>query len=264
MTTGTSTPQPSVLDGSSPLPLRKSRLRRTAGRPLSASASSNATGNTTTHTLPKQWLILWGAGLVCLASVSLLPIVVLEYSTSEKGTVQSRNQNSHGVHRLMDPVAAAASRLLPQPKKNTVNSATGTVRGNGGERSPSVVSVPQQISQPEQRRDGSIHQPQNVVERQIKPHYTLSDLPHDTVNWQNKPLARGVSGRPMTDTPALQGAQRAHIDCDIPVDALAYWNDPVGTRDLHYESPFTGVSATTPSKTRYITFTPDRGYVQHW
>ncbi len=48
-------------------------------------------------------------------------------------------------------------------------------------------------------------------------------------------MARGVAGRPANETPALDGASRAHIECDINVDSLAYWNDPQGTRDLMNE-----------------------------
>lgn len=66
-------------------------------------------------------------------------------------------------------------------------------------------------------------------------------------------LARGVSGLPMSQTPALVGARPGHIQCDINVDDLAYWNDPQGTRDQNFKSPF----ATPPG--RYITFEPDRG-----
>jgi hypothetical protein len=51
-------------------------------------------------------------------------------------------------------------------------------------------------------------------------------------------VARGVAGRPANETPALDGASRAHIECDINVDSLAYWNDPQGTRDLSFKSPF--------------------------
>lgn len=51
-------------------------------------------------------------------------------------------------------------------------------------------------------------------------------------------VARGVAGRPASETPALDGASRAHIECDINVDSLAYWNDPQGTRDVNFKSPF--------------------------
>lgn len=71
---------------------------------------------------------------------------------------------------------------------------------------------------------------------------------------QDMPVARGVAGSPLEETPALVGAVRAHIDCDINVDSLAYWNDPIGTRDQNFVSPF-----DVMSETKYISFAPDRG-----
>jgi hypothetical protein len=69
-------------------------------------------------------------------------------------------------------------------------------------------------------------------------------------------LARGVAGLPMSQTPALIGASRGHIECDTNVDELVYWNAPQGTRDLEFVSPFIGKHSET---TKYLTFEPDRG-----
>ncbi len=60
----------------------------------------------------------------------------------------------------------------------------------------------------------------------------------DTALVQDLPLARGIAGRPMSQTPALIGAHRGHIDCDINVDSLAYWNNPQGERDINFKSPY--------------------------
>jgi hypothetical protein len=65
------------------------------------------------------------------------------------------------------------------------------------------------------------------------------------------PVARGVAGRKMAQTPAVIGAKRAHVECDVNVDSLAYWNDPIGTRDQEFVSPFASEG--------YISFAPDRG-----
>ncbi|KAL7532761.1 hypothetical protein ACHAWF_004236 [Thalassiosira exigua] len=69
-------------------------------------------------------------------------------------------------------------------------------------------------------------------------------------------LARGVSGRRLEDTPALIGAKRGHIACDVDVDSMAYWNEPQGTRDLSFVSPFAHDSPYP--KRKYLVFTPDR------
>ena len=70
-------------------------------------------------------------------------------------------------------------------------------------------------------------------------------------------LARGVAGLPMSETPALVGASRGTISCDINVDSLAYWNDPQGTRDRDFVSPFR--QSTTADKEQYMTFWQDAG-----
>lgn len=230
-------------DAGSPLPKRKSRLRRkTAGGGRRGNAPSS--GNSVvplTHFLPKNWLVLWGAGLFCLATVSLLPIFLLEASTSSgvlggdtnlSGTAGETASSSHGVHKLIQ----VANEIRNNAKKHLrpINN------NNNNKNTKDKAKVP------------------SVAEKQVKPHYTLKDLPVDTTDWQAKPVARGVAGRPMDQTPALQGARRAHIDCDIPVDALAYWNDPVGERDLHYTTPFRSKNLS-PGQIQYITFTPDRG-----
>lgn len=75
----------------------------------------------------------------------------------------------------------------------------------------------------------------------------------ETTSIQKQQLARGVSGLPMSKTPALVGAKPAHVQCDVDVDDIIYWNDPQGSRDESFSSPF----ATGPD--HYLTFEPDRG-----
>jgi hypothetical protein len=68
-------------------------------------------------------------------------------------------------------------------------------------------------------------------------------------------LARGVAGLSMSKTPALMGASRGKIKCDVNVDFMAYWNDPQGERDRKFVSPF----KKDDKQTRYITFWQDAG-----
>ena len=68
-------------------------------------------------------------------------------------------------------------------------------------------------------------------------------------------LARGVAGRKMSDTPALEGAAPGHIRCDLNVDDLAYWNDPQGHPDEGFVSPF----AADSEKEKFLSFSPDGG-----
>lgn len=94
--------------------------------------------------------------------------------------------------------------------------------------------------------------------------------------------ARGFSGLPLSQTPALVGAERGTITCpntkpevQLVMDSmLAFWNAPRGTRDLNagvrgvHEHPFIppprndndGVFNTNPEgRRRYLTFEPDTG-----
>ena len=52
-----------------------------------------------------------------------------------------------------------------------------------------------------------------------------------------KGLGRGLSGLPMSESPALVGAERGHIECEVDVDRLAYWNHPQGQADKEFKSP---------------------------
>jgi len=98
--------------------------------------------------------------------------------------------------------------------------------------------------------------------------------------------ARGFSGLPLSQTPALIGAQRGTITCpntlpeiqSLMDSMLAFWNAPRGTRDLNAGVPSVdggvhehvfippprsdndGVFNTNPEgRRRYLTFEPDTG-----
>lgn len=102
--------------------------------------------------------------------------------------------------------------------------------------------------------------------------------------------ARGFSGLPLNQTPALTGAMRGTFSCpdvdprinEVMSSMLAFWNDPIGTRDVSAEyylgniptlqHPFipkplalenlnrTNLLQTVKSsRRRYLTFEPDTG-----
>ena len=98
------------------------------------------------------------------------------------------------------------------------------------------------------KREPEISQPmENDGDKHISPN---ADEPRS-------PLARGVSGLPLSQTPALVGGKRGHIECDVDVDFLAYWNDPQGTRDREFKSPF--AAEMGDGRPKYLTFQPDSG-----
>ena len=267
--------------GESPLPKRKSRLRHKSssnkGATITASSSSNNTnrprgggGNVVplTHFLPKNWLVLWGAGLFCLVTVTLLPILILESNLSlpsNGGNAAAPTSTHVSVHTLMENAAKTLrGRAIHMPWKrdniggsnNQVNNQVASDSTASLRKRPSVGGDTMKAKDNDEEKTKK-KSPSGVTEKQFKPHYTLDDLTPDTTNWQEKPVARGLAGRPLELTPALVGARRAHIECDLPVDSLAYWNDPIGERDLNYETPYK--PKLEPGRVQYITFTPDRG-----
>jgi hypothetical protein len=86
----------------------------------------------------------------------------------------------------------------------------------------------------------------------ILPVIALSDLQHmadaTSATIDRSKIGRGVSAA-TKPSPLLADAQRAHVECDINVDALAYWN--VGEKQPDSPNPFKSEG--------YITFAPDNG-----
>ena len=58
----------------------------------------------------------------------------------------------------------------------------------------------------------------------------------------------------LEENPALAGAKRGHVQCDLDVDDLVYWNDPQGQSDVSFRPPF----ASNTKRRQYITFEPDK------
>ena len=96
---------------------------------------------------------------------------------------------------------------------------------------------------------------------------SLSDLQNafrsDEESFRYKPISRGVSGRPIEETPSLISAKRSHIQCDINVDSLAYWNDNptdhVSRFHVNGHDDQTRDVSVPSLEESYISFSPDGG-----
>jgi hypothetical protein len=241
------------------IPQRKSRLRRQPKKAVP------------TH-LPKNQVIIWGTAICCLASLSILPIVLLESSFLSP---ESINDASH----VKQTTRASVHHLMDMARKMRQHPLEFLLRKNNQQNAEQQPPPPPPVVVVEQQ-----NQPRNNMKPQPEPPaLTLNDLKSavlgtthggDDTDWyqQHKDnVARGVAGRlPLDKTPAVIGSQRAHIEnCPISVDSLAYWNDPVGTSDRAFVTPFfassslSAVKMTTEEKgqqrRKYITFAPDRG-----
>jgi hypothetical protein len=215
---------------------------------------SSATNNGSS---PNRRLVQLGM-VACLGSISLLPILILE-------TMHHHSNNSpffKGAPVSVDRLVNMAKHLQ-QGHLLPVNSDKSLLRQKQTEdqqrisfKEVAVVEkhgAEKRNDQPKahDNKSNTIHASKDKIEKRIPT--SLTELQQD-INWStSQPLSRGVAGRPISQTPALQGAKRASIACDINVDSLAYWNDPQGDRDQQFTSPF-----KAPEE-RYITFSPDRG-----
>jgi hypothetical protein len=222
--------------------------------------------------LRQRWGILF-AMLFCMSSFSLLPILYLETSRLDAMDPQSGavdiNKLPVSVERLLHKTHA----ILEHTKKH------GSVPGDLTSLRNQQIQQQQQpasMQQPPPKSDATTKDESNTKndykkdpklplssqgERHIpKSLSELSPLLSDNGWRESHPLGRGIAGRSLEETPALQGAQRAHIDCDVNVDSLAYWNDPTGSFDTDFQSPFLAVPpGSDNSKEKFITFTPDSG-----
>lgn len=117
---------------------------------------------------------------------------------------------------------------------------------------PSAGDISKETMNLQQTDTGVVSDLTKGVSEEAIPPVAIDASPID-----KSPLARGLSGLPMEQTPALIGASRGLIECDVNVDSLAYWNDPQGDRDRNFQSPFALPSAS--GKPKYLTFEPDRG-----
>jgi len=83
------------------------------------------------------------------------------------------------------------------------------------------------------------------------------DVEEEKIETKKEKLARGIAGLPMSQTPALEGAHRGSIQCNgtVNANALAYWNEPQGERDVNFVSPF----AVKDGTEKYLSFEMDVG-----
>jgi hypothetical protein len=255
---------------------RGTRNRYRSKRSVSASALRQPQRDVPTH-LITNWtrtkIVLVTIGALLLATTTLLPVFILE-STSMSG---SQNSNSFkapvSLHNLVEK-----SINLEQEYKDKGLSFWSKAKKSLHVHVPGEPITSQQQHVNEHSEDApkdhgvrgdATNKASSKSKKTTGKESTIENEHVDTGNGEGiaivtttkaaktkqkqQQLARGVSGLPMSQTPALIGARPGHIDCDVDVDDIVYWNDPQGTRDQEFKSPF----ATPPE--HYLTFEPDPG-----
>jgi hypothetical protein len=217
--------------------------------------------------------ILVGIGALVLATTTILPIVFLEQSTSDpesfKAPVSLHNLISKSVALEQDYQTKGLSLLKKAQGAFHMYHPEGPMQGGGGPAGGKVDTAPQDRSPlkrgPPKVKSGTKKSSNHDPPPKIDTKKALSLDPKPKIQQQQQQqggvssLARGVSGLPMSQTPALMGAKRGHIDCDVNIDDVVYWNDPQGTRDENFESPFATPSSSDSGREYFLTFEPDPG-----
>jgi hypothetical protein len=174
--------------------------------------------------------------------------------TDEKQPPKNIIEMGHGVHtNVQNHLQGLRDHMIQQ-----ANSKEEVKLKENNEQKP---TPPKPLQQDESKENSAI---QSTSKMQDKPSTENSEIQPSKkalkIHTSNKQsLARGHSGLPMDHTPALIGAKRGSIQCDSDTDvsSLAYWNDPQGSRDEEFVSPFRVSSSS--GKTKYLTFEADTG-----
>ena len=190
----------------------------------------------------KAKIILVVVGTLVLGSITLLPIILLEQTTSEP----NKFHPPVSLHNLLEK----SKRLEEEYKKKGAS----MLRTANGLHMKLPSGILKDLESLAGKESGHVRGTSKRIIRDATEMPEEVEEQGDTSKSESKQhLARGVSGLPMAQTPALLGASPGHVDCDVDVDDIVYWNDPQGTRDQEFKSPF----ATPPN--HYLTFQPDRG-----
>ena len=197
--------------------------------------------------LVRHWSIRFFLASIFLCAV--LPIVFLENSDhghAASQIIRSADFNSNNAVSVHDLVQNTKEVLKKHHEEKF-------------HKAPSAKSVTATATATEKKKN----EIQNVTASVGS--IALADLHQDT-NWAERPVRRGVAGRPMEQTPAVVGAKRAHVECDVNVDSIAYWNSPTGKFDETFQSPFAynnadadGQNQPSNEEEKYISFAADRG-----
>ncbi len=142
-------------------------------------------------------------------------------ATTKQAQVSTENAKTSQAVSKGESKGAAQQQLPVSKKKETLPKEGATIESSSNATKDDSKVVPPQRK---------------------KPSFTVSDLISsnlsDAILVRDLPVARGLAGRPLVQTPSLIGARRGHIECEVNVDSLAYWNNPQGERDKNFKSPY--------------------------
>lgn len=167
------------------------------------------------------------SGVFCIGTFTLFPLLILQsystHSTKPVSVVDHAIRGQRNVDVNKDGVVVPPKKEEPKPTADDPAATAATPKDE--EDAPTTRTT----------KDG-----------RILPIIQVKDLETDEQIDRNT-IGRGVAAAPSLSQ-YLDDAERAHIECDINVDSLAYWN--IGETQPKV-NPFHSEG--------YITFAPDRG-----
>ena len=192
--------------------------------------------------LSQSKVIIFAGVIILMGVLMVVPILLLEASGQFQSTNSANHQHPSNMLHISGAIQQQAAGLIPKAKEK-------------------MEKLERGVSDALQKKSSDSHS--NIVEKkEPEPPQKEVFTELDTADGDKEPaspLVRGVNKLPLSRTPALIGAGRGHIECDVPVDEelIAYWSAPQGDRDQVFETPFQPADAAT--KTYYLSFQPDRG-----
>ena len=227
-------------------------------------------------------ILLLLIGMAVLVVTTILPMVLLETSPSASSSSSSSRENDGNAgHVSLHNLITNSAQLKKMIKENTAPHGDNRAADNTHHMKVNVPDLPipdhpanippeEKVStggddmkeeQHQAQFDGDKVAAENKDEKApaiVEEHKNDNPAKFVAPVVNKNSLARGVSGLPMSKTPALVGAQWGHVECDVDVDDIVYWNDPQGARDNEFVSPF-AEKEEEGAPTRYLTFQPDPG-----
>lgn len=146
---------------------------------------------------------------------------------------REKQQPGEGSVEIKAPSEAAAKRMVKDVVEKKKEPPI-EMKDIGEERPPKGVDPPAKVSQHDtatspEEHGGSAAAPETIQNRTQQKDGDAQPIEAP----EERPLARGYSGLPMSQTPALVGARRGTVECDVDVKYvcspnLLYTNSPYG------------------------------------
>lgn len=244
--------QQGVQSARGPPVLRKQAYRSNRAIPLKKNTSSRYGSSTRKFSIFRCAVIFISAGLLINAFYlkSLIQDMHMDFFAHTSNDTNSNQK--HGVDHHIRSHQTGVKKLWSQ-----------IMAGHF------LDEKPVETNNDERKRDNLDHrihyrQDNEITEIDVTRKNRAANISKKTKNSADKNASNhvkypaNISKENKSKNQILVGSKRGHIECDIDVDDLVYWNDVQGLKDREFISPFVNNDSETDD-VKYLTFEPDRG-----